>query len=111
MLHDPGSYSPPQRYSDIRLAASEKEILRRLGQETAAVAALPVHREKAGLWRKLNDLAVRAAHGLDQRDSLARDERRRRAHPSAPSTRGPGSWRRACAARCTSGATCPGTWC
>ena len=56
MLHDPGSYSPPQRYTDIRLSAQEKEVLRRLGQETAAVASLPVHREKAGLWRKLNDL-------------------------------------------------------
>jgi hypothetical protein len=56
MLHDPGSYSPPQRYTDIRLTAAEKEVLRRLGQEIAAVAALPVHREKAGLWRKLNDL-------------------------------------------------------
>ncbi|HYW85471.1 MAG TPA: hypothetical protein VFB30_19625 [Spirochaetia bacterium] len=56
MLHDPGSYSPPQRYTDIRLSAAEKEVLRRLGQETASVAALPVHREKAGLWRKLNDL-------------------------------------------------------
>jgi len=56
MLHDPGSYSPPQRYIDIHLSAAEKEVLRRLGQETAAVAALPVQREKAGLWRKLNDL-------------------------------------------------------
>jgi hypothetical protein len=56
MLHDPGSYSPPQRFTDIRLAPQEKDILKRLGGEIAAVAALPVHREKAGLWRKLNDL-------------------------------------------------------
>ena len=56
MLHDPGSYSPPQRFTEISLAPAEKEVLRRLGGEIAAVAALPVHREKAGLWRKLNDL-------------------------------------------------------
>ena len=56
MLHDPGSNSPPQRFTEISLAPAEKEVLRRLGGEIAAVAALPVHREKAGLWRKLNDL-------------------------------------------------------
>jgi hypothetical protein len=56
MLHDPGSYSPPQRFTDIRLAPQEKDVLKRLGGEIAAVAGLPVHREKAGLWRKLNDL-------------------------------------------------------
>jgi hypothetical protein len=56
MLHDPGSYSPPQRFTEISLAPAEREILQRLGGEIAAVAALPVHREKAGLWRKLNDL-------------------------------------------------------
>ena len=33
MLHDPGSYSPPQRYTDIRLSRGEKEILRRLGHK------------------------------------------------------------------------------
>ena len=56
MLHDPGSYSPPQRIREIRLDAKEKDVLRALAAETATVAALPVHAEKAGLWRKLNDL-------------------------------------------------------
>lgn len=56
MLHDPGSYSPPQRFTEISLAPAEREILQRLGGEIAAIAALPVHREKAGLWRRLNDL-------------------------------------------------------
>jgi hypothetical protein len=56
MLHDPGSYTPAQRYAEIVLTPAEKDLLRRLGQDIAAVAALPVHREKAGLWRKLNDL-------------------------------------------------------
>jgi hypothetical protein len=56
MLHDPGSYSPPQRFTEISLAPGEKDVLRRLGAAIADIAALPVHREKAGLWRKLNDL-------------------------------------------------------
>ncbi len=56
MLHDPGSYSPPQKLREISLTPAEKDTLRRLAQEIAAVAALPVHQEKARLWRKLNDL-------------------------------------------------------
>jgi hypothetical protein len=56
MLHDPGSYSPPLKIREIRLGHGEKDTLRGLGAELAAVAALPVHAEKAGLWRKLNDL-------------------------------------------------------
>ncbi len=56
MLHDPGSYSPPQRYMEITLAAAEKDVLKRLAGEIASIAALPVHREKAELWRRLNDL-------------------------------------------------------
>ena len=56
MLHDPGSYSPPQKIQDITLTGAEKETLRGLAREIADTAALPVHREKAGLWRKLNDL-------------------------------------------------------
>jgi hypothetical protein len=30
MLHDPGSYSPPQKIREIRLAAQEKDTLRSL---------------------------------------------------------------------------------
>ena len=56
MLHDPGSYAPPLAIREIRLLPPEKETLRALAGELAAIAALPVHREKAGLWRKLNDL-------------------------------------------------------
>jgi hypothetical protein len=56
MLHDPGSYSPPQKIRGISLAQEEKDALRHLGEQLAAVAALPVHREKARLWQKLNDL-------------------------------------------------------
>ena len=32
------------------------EILRRLAGEVAQIASLPVHKEKAKLWTKLNDL-------------------------------------------------------
>ncbi len=56
MLHDPGSYSPPLVINSIELADDEKDILKRLGAEVAKIAALPVHAEKATLWRKLNDL-------------------------------------------------------
>ncbi|MGA2478093.1 MAG: hypothetical protein ABSG63_05005 [Spirochaetia bacterium] len=56
MLHDPGSYAPPLKIREIRLLPEEKETLKALAGELAAVAALPVHGEKAGLWRKLNDL-------------------------------------------------------
>jgi hypothetical protein len=56
MLHDPGSYAPPVDYDELPLSASERETLRRLGAELAAIAALPVHAETAELWRRLNDL-------------------------------------------------------
>jgi hypothetical protein len=56
MLHDPGSYTPPPRIREIKLTPDEKDTLRRLAGEIADIASLPVHREKARLWRKLNDL-------------------------------------------------------
>jgi hypothetical protein len=56
MIHDPGSYTPPLEIRDITLRPEERDTLRRLGRELAAIAALPVHREKAELWRRLNDL-------------------------------------------------------
>ncbi|MCF7838835.1 MAG: hypothetical protein K9N49_09420 [Candidatus Marinimicrobia bacterium] len=39
----------------IALSTNDKETLRRLAAEWAAIAALPVHREKAALWQRLND--------------------------------------------------------
>ena len=56
MLHDPSSYSPPLSIREITLGQAEKDTLRKLGAELAAIAALPVHAEKAELWRRLNDL-------------------------------------------------------
>jgi hypothetical protein len=56
VLHDPGSYAPPLKIREITLSSAEKETLRSLASALAAAAALPVHKERAGLWRKLNDL-------------------------------------------------------
>jgi hypothetical protein len=56
MLHDPSSYTPPPLLTEIRLRPAEKETLKRLAEETARIAAGPSHREKAELWRRLNDL-------------------------------------------------------
>lgn len=38
------------------MTSSDRDILRALAGELAEQAALPVHREKAALWRRLNDL-------------------------------------------------------
>ena len=34
----------------------DKDILRRLAEQQAEIAALPVHQEKAEMWRRLNQL-------------------------------------------------------
>jgi len=56
MLHDPSHYEPPAVVEEIRLPARDKAVLRALADEVAEIAALPVHEEKAALWRRLNDL-------------------------------------------------------
>jgi hypothetical protein len=56
MLHDPGSYAPPPVVTEIKLSQKEKDTLRSLGEEIARIAADPVNRERAVLWRALNDL-------------------------------------------------------
>jgi len=56
MLHDPSHYSPPPVAEEIRLSPRDTDVLRRLAAELAAIAAMPVHQERARLWRKLNDL-------------------------------------------------------
>jgi hypothetical protein len=56
MLHDPSHHPQPITSEPIRLQTAEREVLRRLVTELAQIAALPVHREKAELWRRLNDL-------------------------------------------------------
>jgi len=54
MLHDPSHYEPRPVAEEIRLSEPNKDILRRLAGKLTGIAALPVHEEKARLWRKLN---------------------------------------------------------
>ena len=56
MLHDPSHQTPTPQAVEVKLGASDRDILRRLAGELAAIAALPIHKEKAWLWQKLNDL-------------------------------------------------------
>ena len=56
MLHDPDHVMPPPVTTEITLSAREIEILRHLADQVADIASLPVQREKARLWTKLNDL-------------------------------------------------------
>lgn len=56
MLHDPGHHTPPPVANQIKLSAKDTDILRRLAGEVAEIAGLDVHKEKARLWTKLNDL-------------------------------------------------------
>ena len=56
MLHDPSHYEPPPPAAEIKLTVKDMDIFRRLATEIATIAALPMHREKARLCQKLNDL-------------------------------------------------------
>ena len=47
MLHDPGSYTPPQDYDEIKLSEKEKDVLRSLGGELADISALGCHKDTA----------------------------------------------------------------
>ncbi len=40
----------------MNLTSRDRDILRRLAEQQAEIAALPIHKEKAELWRRLNDL-------------------------------------------------------
>jgi len=56
MLHDPSHIPQKPVEQEIVLSGFEKDILRRLGSEIASISSLLVHREKARLWQKMNDL-------------------------------------------------------
>lgn len=56
MLHDPSHYTPPPIAEPIHLTARDMDILRGLASQVAEIAALAVHKEKAELWQRLNDL-------------------------------------------------------
>jgi len=56
MLHDPSHKSTPEVAKEIRPGQDEIDVLRKLAEEWAGIADLPVQKEKARLWQKLNDL-------------------------------------------------------
>lgn len=56
MLHDPSHKTTPEISGEIKLDQHEIDVLKRLAQEWAEISNLPVHKEKARLWQKLNDL-------------------------------------------------------
>ncbi len=56
MLHDPSHIPQVPLEEEIILTRQEKDILRRLGSRIAEISSLPVHKEKALLWQKMNDL-------------------------------------------------------
>ncbi len=55
MLHDVTHETMESGTAGITLSDKDTDALRRLAGELAAIAALPVHKEKARLWTKLND--------------------------------------------------------
>jgi len=40
----------------MKISQNDRSILRRLAEKVAEIASLPIHTEKAELWRRLNDL-------------------------------------------------------
>jgi len=56
MLHDPSHKILLPEAKEILLTQHETEVLRRLGEQIATIASLPVHKEKELLWQKMNDL-------------------------------------------------------
>jgi hypothetical protein len=56
MLHDPSHRPQPITASEMKLQPADEDVLRRLVAQLAQIAALPIQREKAELWRCLNDL-------------------------------------------------------
>jgi hypothetical protein len=56
MLHSASHYTPIPVAEEVQLCRRDKDVLRRLAGQWAEIAALPVHREKARMWQKLNDL-------------------------------------------------------
>ena len=56
MLHDPDHINPSETAEEIELEQNEVDILRSLAEEWANISSLPVHKENARLWQKLNDL-------------------------------------------------------
>ncbi len=56
MLHDPSHYTPIPAFQETTVSSYDRDILRGLAEKKVAIGSLPVQKEKADLWRKLNDL-------------------------------------------------------
>ena len=90
MLHDPSHYEPPPIAHEIVLSQRDRDVLRELAGRAGRI------RRPAGPCREGTTLAAAqrpslgAPDGLDQRDPVARDERRRRAHAADRGPLGPG---------------------
>lgn len=56
MLHDPSHVTQTTVAEEIVLCNAEKSVLRKLGEEIAQISTLQVHKEKAELWTRMNDL-------------------------------------------------------
>ena len=75
---------------DITATKEDKEVLRTLGEQVAAIASLPVQAETAAKWSTLNDLGRVKPMVWIQRYSMARDGCRRGTAPC----RRQGQWSR-----------------
>ena len=72
LFSNPGSKDAEQSVQEIIMAISKKDkvILRKLAEELAAIADLPIQRQKADMWRRLNRLdpvKVRLAQVIKKR--------------------------------------------
>ena len=56
MLHDPSHREAAPVAEPIKLTSRERDILRKLGEKITDFSMHPSNREKALLWRDLNDL-------------------------------------------------------
>jgi len=56
MLHDPSHKPELIDESEIILKQSEKNVLKELGEKIAEISSDPINKERAVLWRNLNDL-------------------------------------------------------
>lgn len=56
MLHDPGHIEAPVQAEEIKFSQKDKDILRRLVEQKAEIAALPAQQKNIDLWTSVNNL-------------------------------------------------------
>ena len=97
MLHDPSHYEPPAPAEPILLGDADKTVLRTLAEEVATIAADSGQPPEGRVVATAERPGFRAADGVDQRDPLARDGRRRRVDAADRAPLGPEPGARAAA--------------